>query len=145
VTLPGWSSLDSVIRIHDILEISGFVLLGILAVVEGFQFVYGHRKDTLTAQIQQAEAKVAENQIEALQARQAGRTLSDQQKQSLIAALSPHRGQKVSVARIMGDGEAEPFANNFLDVFVASGWVFNGSRKFSKASTVKTLSVSKLR
>jgi hypothetical protein len=115
----GWNSLESVSTIHRGLEIAGFVFLGLLLVSEVLAFVYGNRKDVLSEQ-------VTTGQIETIRASQRPRRLSDKQKQALIAALLPYKGEKVSVARIMGDGEAEPLANDFVDVFVRSGWSFRG-------------------
>lgn len=47
MAIPGWDSLDTVTRIHKICEIAGIVCLGLLALFEVVQYVYGHRKDTL--------------------------------------------------------------------------------------------------
>jgi hypothetical protein len=120
--LPGWNSIDSVRRIHDAAEIIGIALFGLVVLAELCQFFYGGGDGYLTEFDEQATKK----QLESVKAAQQQRSLSKDQKQILVGVLSPYRGQKVSVARIMGDGEAEPLANDFVDVFVASGWVFNG-------------------
>ncbi|HTW68505.1 MAG TPA: hypothetical protein VME47_01340 [Acetobacteraceae bacterium] len=53
-SLPGWNSLDAVSRYHSWLEISGIVVLVVLAFAETMTFVYGQRKDDLTVQQQAA-------------------------------------------------------------------------------------------
>jgi hypothetical protein len=117
--MPGWNSLTSVSRIQWWMEIAGFVFLGLCVVSEVIAFFYGNRKDALSEQ-------ATTEQIESIKAAQRQRRLSDEQKRTLIAALSPYQGQKISVVRIMGDTEAEPPANDFVDVLVAAGWVFDG-------------------
>ena len=115
----GWNSLESVSAIHKWMEIAGFVFLGLLLTSEVIAFVYGNRKDVLS----EHETR---KQLESVKAAQQQRRLSVEQKHILISALSPFRGQKVSVARIMGDVEAEPLADDFVEVLVKAGWDFGG-------------------
>lgn len=61
--LPGWNSLDAVSRYHSWLEISGIVVLVILAFAEAMTFVYGQRKDDLTVQQQEATDRNHQTEI----------------------------------------------------------------------------------
>jgi hypothetical protein len=84
--------------------------------------------DTETAQIRQqladAEKAVREAQGTATEARkqQGQRTLSPGMKETLTAALSPFRGQKVTITSIVGDGDGDVYARDFLSVLDAAGW-----------------------
>ena len=122
----GWDSLESITAIHRWTEVAGFVFLGLLLVSEVISFVYGNQKDVLTEQ-------ATNRQLENVKASQQERRLSTEQKNTLIGVLSPYRGQKVSLSRIMGDVEAEPFANDFLDVLVNAGWMFDGKPEVSQS------------
>lgn len=72
-------------------------------------------------QLADADKKVAE-----LQQQQAPRRLTNAQKQTLIAALAPHKGQKITLLTILGDGEAKRFLEDFIAVLDAAGWDHNG-------------------
>jgi len=68
----------------------------------------------LKDQLSKAERKLA--------ALQSTRRLSMEEKHALIDALSPFRGQKVSIAAIEGDEDGKGFAADFAEVFEAAGW-----------------------
>jgi len=144
---PGWDSLDSVRTWHTVFEISGIAILALLVGAEILAFQYGQRKDELTAIAESsaetkrksdadaAEARrkadvgvlqerlsAADKKVTDLEKQQAPRRLTDQQKQTLTAALSPHKGQKVVVLTILGNAECKRFMEDFLAVFDAAGW-----------------------
>jgi hypothetical protein len=110
MALPGWYSLDSVARIHDTLEIAGFVLLGVLAIVEGFQFAYGHRKDILAI-------TATNKQIEALQSWH----MTPHEGDVLSKTLSPFQGQKAKVM-CLSDPMSKDYASDIVDLLVALHW-----------------------
>jgi hypothetical protein len=49
--------------------------------------------------------------------------LTEQQKNTLVAGLTPFKGQKVVIMRVSGDHLGEKTAQDFVEVFVRSGWV----------------------
>jgi hypothetical protein len=57
-----------------------------------------------------------------LQTRAAHRRSTTEQKQTLIVNLRPFAGQKVSIVSVLGSDDSQLFANDFIDVFRASGW-----------------------
>ncbi len=149
--LPGWNSLESVARIHAWLEITGIVVLALLLLSQGLAFSYGLRKDVLAAtaelsdterlrkeaadadarhkakeaalqqQLFQTDAQL-ERKIASLQDPQAPRHLSSEQQQTLVKALAPFKGQKITTTSVIGDDEGDVFARDFQAVFAAAGW-----------------------
>jgi len=101
---PNWGSLESVSRVHRWAEVAGIVILGLLVLAEVLALVYGRRKDTL------------------VERQQAPRRLLAEQKQFLVTALSPFRGQKVRVTCILGNGEGQHLAEDFVAVFTEAHW-----------------------
>src|SRR5216684_3008559 len=85
-------------------------------------------------ELSQMHGKVDEEdrKLADVQQLQAPRRLLDEQKKSLVKALSPFRGQKVSVAAVWGDKEGERFANDFVPVFSEAGWDFSGPPGISR-------------
>jgi hypothetical protein len=79
---------------------------------------------------QLAEAKnqlaVAENQIEEVTREQTHRHLTDEEKRTLVSALSPFRGYKVRLFCIMDDAEGKAYADDFVSVFAQAGWDYGG-------------------
>jgi len=145
--LPGWDSVESSAAIAHVLHVTAVVVLFLLFIAEGLAVIYDARKDHLTtaaegartAQQQQNEqaaeahrrAEVAELQKQLAEAdkkaatalqQQASRNLTDTQKQTLINALTPFRGQKVDVVSLIGDADGLQFAQEFVGVFQAAGW-----------------------
>ncbi len=89
--------------------------------------------ESLRWEVRQAEAK-AEREIanmkdklgqaeRKLASLQAVRRLSHDEKNMLIDALSPFRGQRVLIAAIEGDEDGKGYAADFAEVFEAAGWV----------------------
>ena len=69
-----------------------------------------------------AKANVA---IEELKKQQALRRLSYDEKRTLIAALRPFRGQKISIAAIYGDDDAKNYAEDLVQALDAAGWALD--------------------
>ncbi len=65
-------------------------------------------------------------QVGAFQRQATDRQLSAAQGKALIQALSPFRGQKITVVCIANDPEGCRFAEAFKSIFVASGWNCEG-------------------
>jgi hypothetical protein len=119
---PGWNSIDSVRRIHDAAEVIGIILFGLIVVAELCQFFYGKRDRYLTdSAAQQAE-------------RRAEGSLTKEQKQTLIAALSPFHGQKVWIECLMDDRRGKNLAEQFLGILTAAHWDFGGKATVSEAA-----------
>lgn len=83
----------------------------------------GHIREIAALRAQLANA---EQQIKNLTAQLANRRLTDAEKQTLIAALKPFPGQKVSVASISGDDDGKRYAEDFVAVLDAVGWDHGG-------------------
>ena len=79
---------------------------------------------------QLAEAKnqlaEAENKVEEVTRKEANRHLTDEEKRTLISALSPFRGYKVRIFCILGDVEGKAYAEDFVNVFAQAGWDYGG-------------------
>ena len=73
-----------------------------------------------------AKAEQATRKALDVEAKQAPRRLTATQRAALVELLSPHRGQAVSVACIMGDIEGKTFAEDFVSALRQSGWLFEG-------------------
>jgi len=149
--LPGWGSLESTANWYWGFHVAGMVFIFLLALCEILAFNYGGRADTLRgvaegarAEKRQQEMDVAHAfhaaEVEALkkeleqaewktgasQRQQTDRQLSPVQGSALIHALSPFRGQKITVVCIKNDAEGCRFAEILKAVFVASGWNCEG-------------------
>lgn len=81
------------------------------------------RKDTAVANARAAEAELKTAELEA---KMAPRSLSEDQKATLVRALKPFAGQKVQVQSSNGNSEARRFSDVFRQVFVDSGWLLAG-------------------
>jgi hypothetical protein len=68
----------------------------------------------------------AENKVEDDTRKQAYRHLADEEKRTLINALSPFRGYKVRIFCISGDAEGKAYAEDFVNVFSQAGWDYGG-------------------
>jgi hypothetical protein len=82
----------------------------------------------LKTQLAEAKNQVAEseNRIEEANREKSSRHLTEEQKQELIKALSPFRGDKVRIFYIVGDAEGKTYAEEFLYVFAQAGWDYGG-------------------
>jgi len=111
VNLPGWNSLASAAKIHDWFEIAGIILVILLGFAEGVAYIYGQRKDALT-EISEQKQKLP-------------RTLSEKQKQTLIAELTPYQGQKASIQTLMNASDGNTYGNDFREVLKSAHWDFD--------------------
>ena len=75
----------------------------------------------LRQKLSAAENKVAELE-KTLQKSQAQKRLSEDQKRLLTEALRPFAGQKIQIASIRGDDDAQVLAQDFVSAFDAAGW-----------------------
>lgn len=91
--------------------------------------------DAFQLSLSEAKERAAEadKKLVDLQKQQAPRRLTEQQKETLKAALSPFHGQKITVQTILGDAECKQFLEDFVAVFDASGWDHNGGAGISFA------------
>ncbi len=82
----------------------------------------------LKTQLAEAENQLSEarKKVEEDTRTQDYRHLTDEQKQTLIKALSPFRGDKVRIFYIVGDAEGKAYAEEFLHVFAQAGWDYGG-------------------
>ncbi len=67
LSLPGWNSLPAVSRLHDLFEVGGIVILGLLVVAEVLAYRYGHRRDELLAIQEKATQEASNKRVEAAQ------------------------------------------------------------------------------
>jgi hypothetical protein len=81
------------------------------------------QKQLAAAEKAAAEAREKANQVEA---RQADRRLTDEQKGALRAAVSAYPGQKARISVLAGDNEAFRYAREFGDILHAAGWDVGG-------------------
>jgi hypothetical protein len=72
---------------------------------------------TLHNQLAQADEKLAD-----LKKRESPRHLGEHEKAVLVEAISPFRGQKVSVVAVIGGDDALSFAGDFVNVFRSAHW-----------------------
>jgi hypothetical protein len=151
IWLPGWDSMEAAAKWHKGFEIAGFVALGLLLLFEILTYLYSNRWDALNVQFQLAaaqtrlqqeqiadqrrDAEIAEARRQANEARDAQqvaqqkidaltatRTLTDQQEQVLIKALSPYKGAEIIIRNAQGNKECQDYADQFRHVFQQSGW-----------------------
>jgi hypothetical protein len=142
---PGWDSIESTDFWNTFWFWFGIGCLFLLGASEVVSHYYGQRHNTLVASAErkaaserqqeqeQAEqrhaAELAETQrrVEETRRQQAPRRLTEDQKRSLVAALSPFAGQKFKLEYGMGNNEAANYAADFMDVFRNAKWVDVGN------------------
>ncbi len=145
--LPGWDSLDAVVRWHRLFEITGFVALGLLLLFEVLAYAYGNRKDQLTSASQEAAAQerqrrergaseerdariaqvnrraaAAEELQKRAEQRAAPRRLTETQKAKISSFLS---GKPRGTFRIIADlrvPDARAYAEDISNLFGEAGW-----------------------
>jgi hypothetical protein len=146
-SLPGWDSIETSTRLHDFFELGGIILFLVVVAFELLAFSYGHHIDWLvgqaasTAATQQQQAEQAaearhaseigglksqlseaDKKVAELEAKQPQRRLKQTEKDTLIAALRPFAGQKISITCIMGDIYGKELAEDFVSVMRAANW-----------------------
>jgi ClpP class serine protease len=156
---PGWDSINSAGGWAHFWFWFGMVCFFLLGASEIVAFRYGLRKDELVAiadtnrqkEQQAADARhvteigglkrqlaEADKKLGNLQKGATPRKLTPDQKQALIAALQPFRGQKVSVTTVMGSDDGLGFANDFIEVFRAAQWAIDTGSPSQGVFTGKT-------
>ena len=133
--LPGWDSLESTAHWYWGFHVAALVFVFLLALSEVLAFIYSGRADTLRAMAESARAEKQQKEIDeakafhaaqveelkkqtdqtgrkvgAFQRQATDRQLSPAQGNALIQALSPFRGQKITVVCIANDPEGCRFA-----------------------------------
>jgi len=150
---PGWNSLEAAAKWHKGFEIAGFVALGLLLLFEVLTYLYSNRWDTLNVQLQLAaaqarlqqeqaadkrrDAEIAEARRQASEAKSAQqaaqqkieeltatRSLSEDQKATLVRSLSVYKGAEIIILNAHGNKESQDYADQFRQVFRDAGWVF---------------------
>ncbi|SRR5579875_2475808 len=137
---PGWQSIEGASRWQDVFWWLGIAFIVLLIGSEVLARIYADRKDALVAAAERASveqirrdqqetelryrAEVEQLQRQAEQARleRTYRSLSADNKQALVAALTPFQGQKVRVTSVLGDPDGLHYAQQFADMFKAAGW-----------------------
>ncbi len=128
--LPGWHSLESTANWYWGFHVAALVFIFLLALTEILAFVYSGRADALRAIADSARAEKQQREMDEARAFHEAQ-VEELKKQTepggrQVQALSPFRGQKVTVVCIANDPEGCRFAEAFKSVFVASGWNCEG-------------------
>ena len=146
ILLPGWDSIDTVTKIHRFFEVGGIVCLAVLVLFEAVAYIYGHRRDVLAEAGQQeslrqaldegkkdtarleSEAKTAREALQetakelaTLKEKDLPRSLSDADREKLLATLKKHKGYTV-IVRHSPSLESQSYEEQILAVLVAAGW-----------------------
>ena len=138
--LPGWDSLSTVTRYHNIAEIAGIIILAGLVVAEVAAYQYGHRKDNLTEQQQRGteqrhDEEMARLHLDTAKANMAAEELR-RQNLELERAVSPRllnqgafevvlrsfAGKLVQIDAVPYDAEAEQLKDALLVSFGSAKW-----------------------
>ena len=151
--LPGWNSIEGVQWWWRCFNVLGLITLALTFVFGALIYVYGNRKDTLTAasekiaaeqrneqeqQQREADATVlsavqgqlgeAQQEVSNLKTQMAWRTLSTEEHRSIVADLSRYRGHFIAVTKL-GDAEAAGYADKIMESLTDAGW--NIQRNYS--------------
>ena len=134
--LPGWNSVESATRVHDVSEIAGIVFLGLLVIAEIITYVYGHRRDSLvTAAAVQREREsateigLARSRIGELEKKQQPRSISAEQRAAFIEATKGGSFGPVILATrtALPSKEQEDFTMQLRNMLDEAGF---GNRRF---------------
>jgi len=143
-SLPRWNSIRGTTTFRNAFGLGGIALLLIVAVFALLAYFYGQRKDRLvedadltaaTAREQQRDTDVAtlrlllsdaNNKVAALESKKAERRLSQDEMHTLIAAINPFPGQKISIECMAGDIYGKALAGDFVSVMKDAGWDYGG-------------------
>jgi hypothetical protein len=141
-----WNSIKGTSTLRDFFALSGIAVLLIVVAFELLGYVYGQRKDRLvedarlTAAIERRKEHDAEvatlrqllsaanNKIAALESKKAERRLSADEMHTLISAISPFPGQKISITYLTGDGYGKDLADDFVAVMKDANWDYGGGQ-----------------
>jgi hypothetical protein len=143
-SLPRWNSIKGTTTLRDFFALSGIALLLIVVAFEFLGNLYGQRKERLvedarlTAAIEQQkehdtevgtlrqQLSDANNKIAALESKKAERRLSPDETHTLISAISPFPGQKISITYLSGDSYGKALAADFVTVMKGANWDYGG-------------------
>jgi hypothetical protein len=137
---PGWHSIESTEFWNIFFFWFGIGCLLLLGISEVVSHYYGQRHNALVdaaesvaaaqrrdeqRQVEErhrAEMAQVQRRLEEARKEQAPRRLTPDQQATLIAALSPFRGQKITIWFVMGNTESKDFASDFDSVIRRAGW-----------------------
>jgi hypothetical protein len=143
-TLPRWNSIKGTTTLRNFFGLGGLALLLIVMGFELLGYVYGQRKDRLVeddvlntaiARQQQHDIEVAalrrqladaDKRVVLLQSKKAERRLSQEEMHSLISAINPFPGQKISIQYVTGDTYGKQLAEDFVSVMKDANWDYGG-------------------
>jgi hypothetical protein len=135
---PGWNSIEGSGWWSNFHFWFGIACLLLLGASEVLSHLYGLRKEALTeaqstAQVANLQMQLADSgaRVAELQKYETQRQLSPSEKKALVMALAPFRGQKASIASILGDAEGNQYANDFVAVLEQAGWDHHGDNGIS--------------
>lgn len=147
VFFPGWSSVESVTKLHRWFEILTFVALGLLLLFEILAYVYGQRRDHLLvladatssqerqthedAANRERDAQIGRARQEAADARDAQRRaeelaaprhLTESQRTLILASLNRQTGGILNIKASMAAGDARSYSDEMAGLFRSAGW-----------------------
>lgn len=110
------SKIEWWLYILSVILTVGGVLVGFLA------WQVGKQRELLEQQ--SIQEQLTENQVKtaAIEARQAHRQLTQDQRNRLVTMLSTGTSTSIMIHSIAGDGEANKYAAQFVSVFRDAGW-----------------------
>ena len=110
ISPPGWNTIESASKFAKIFTYLGWASLFFLGIFEILAYVYGNRKDSLTAAKEQALKQANQGEIAALKQelrdKTADRRLTPEQQDRIAAKVIPFAGQQAAVIAQSGDPEA---------------------------------------
>lgn len=161
MSLPGWNSAEASEWWSGLYFWVGIVCFLMLGVTEVLSYRYGERRgelfaraesaavsqrddlearrttevETLRQQLSEAQKRAADAGAEAKKPHQdvAPRRLSDHEKETLVFALSPFSGQRITFKSVLGDAEGRRFIEDFIATFRRAHWSFDDKADVSQA------------
>jgi hypothetical protein len=145
---PGWDSIEWTDFWNTFYFWAGIFCLFLLGASEVVSHYYGERHSALVAaaasrkaeeQKQQDTrrdrelveahnaARSANDELEKLREQRSPRHLTDAQKNEIIEAISPFKGQAVTITSNAGDIESDDFAKEFYDIILKAQWGYRGT------------------
>lgn len=153
MSLWGWESAKKAGKSHLYLEVAGIIFLALLVLFEALEetettfaqafkragtwalaalvvaeiarMIYGVRADKLTERDAEAKLQAAQNDIAALNARLADRSLTPERQQAFVSALSPFSGMLADIVTYEATYEVMETANLIMTLTRKAGWEIN--------------------
>jgi hypothetical protein len=116
--LPDWNSVESTARWSSILFWVGMSALIILAATQVASRVFANRSNAL--------AFASGHSVEVSALPKTEGLLTAAQRQSLLLAMTPYAGQKISFACNSGDLNADARAREYRAILAKAGWTIVG-------------------